>query len=147
MDEFLYRARPWVVTLIAHNWPIMLYAVLTPWAAIYAYLRPSRRRLSLVYGLVVLACVFEYQKHAIPVLRDTTDYLFSLETNPGMRRVSQFTLLDVAPVAAYGLGLVLVAAALAPLPRQGRSDLRAGRRSTEAGCSQPVGGPRVRAAP
>jgi hypothetical protein len=114
MDDFLYRARPWAITLLLHNWPVMLAGALAVPVAVRAYLRPTRRILLVLYGLLGLAFAFEYQKHLAPALRDTARYLFSAEVNPGPRAVSQFVVADLAPAALYIFAVVLLLAAAAP---------------------------------
>jgi hypothetical protein len=125
MDGCLYRARPWAITLVLHNWPVMLYAVGIACAAVNAYLAPNRRRLLLLFGLLTLAFAFEYEKHAVPALRGTTNYLFSLEFNPAPRRASQVILLDLAPIAAHAFGLFLLVGSLVPPPGRWRRTRRA----------------------
>jgi hypothetical protein len=114
MEEFVFRARPWATLLIQHNWPILLYGALGLVAAVWAYLRPSRRAVLTLYGLLGLAFAFEYQKHVGPALRGTMRYLFSAEVNPLPRAVSQLIVADVAPVALYAAAGALLLAAAAP---------------------------------
>lgn len=111
MEDFLYRARPWVVTLVQHNWPIMIYSVALVWAALRAYLHPSRTSLLLLYGVAMLALAFEYQKHVSNVVENTLDYLF--KRNPGALAAGQALLLDALPVALHLMGLALVVLSLA----------------------------------
>lgn len=118
MGDFLWRAEPWARTLVAHNWPIMVLSVLVLWIAIRAYLRPSRRALLLLYGLVALAIAFEYQKHGTVVIGRTADYLFGAESTAGARRIARLLLVDALPPIVYVLGATLVATALAPIPRR-----------------------------
>jgi hypothetical protein len=108
MDDFLYRARPWAITLVLHNWPLILYAAAIPFAALLAYLQPTRRRLLILYGLLVLAVAFEYQKHGMTVAQSTTDYLFSEYANPTARHISQLVLVQTLPVLLHLLGLALL---------------------------------------
>jgi hypothetical protein len=75
--------------------------------------------LLLVYGFLVLVVAFEYRKHGVAIVRDTTNYLFSLELNAGARYASQILLADVMPVAFYLSGLLLLAMSL-----QGRKAAR-----------------------
>jgi len=105
MDEIVYRAQPWAINLFLHNWPVMLYSVLVLWAGARAYLRPSRPAVLLLYGALVLVLAFEYAKHGLVVVRDTTAYLF---VDPPLRQMSQFFLIDVLPLAIYALGIALV---------------------------------------
>ncbi len=116
MEEFLYRARPWAVTFIAHNWPVLVYALTIPWAALHAFLRPSRRTLLFLYSLLLLTFAFEFEKHGVRIMLDTTNYLFSVETNPAPRFLSQWLLAEVAPTAAHLLGLTALVISIAPLP-------------------------------
>jgi hypothetical protein len=108
MDDFLSRASPWAITLVLHNFPAMIYAVLIVWLATRAYLRPSRRSLLLLYGTCVLLFAFEYVKHGTGVARETTNYLFGRPHNLVMRNASQFLALQVLPVAFHILGVMLL---------------------------------------
>ena len=111
MDDFLYRAKPWAITLVLHNWPIILYSAAIPIAALLAYLRPTRRRLLLLFGLLVLALAFEYQKHGVGVVESTIGYLFSEYANPAARRISRLVLVQALPWLLHALGLALLLAA------------------------------------
>lgn len=104
MGDFLYRAEPWAVTLALHNWPIFLLSVLVLRTAIQAYRTPSRPALLRLYGCLVLAFAFEYQKHVMHMFLEATDYLFSVEANPELRSLSQLVLADFLPVALYLCG-------------------------------------------
>jgi hypothetical protein len=104
--DFLYRAEPWARTLVQHNWPIFLLSVLVILTGIQAYWRPSRPALLRLYGCLVLALAFEYQKHLVPVMVETTDYLFSEDTNPAVRSLSQLVLVDALPLAIYAWGAI-----------------------------------------
>ena len=116
MDDFLFRARPWAITLVLHNWPLIVYSALVPLAALRAYLRPTRRALLLLYGLAILALAYEYQKHGVGVARETASYLFSAEANPELRRASQLVLTGVLPLATHLVGLALLV--LSAVPRR-----------------------------
>ena len=61
MQEILDRAQPWATTLILHNWPVLAYATIAVFAAIWTLVRPSRGRLLVLYGAIMLALAFEYQ--------------------------------------------------------------------------------------
>ena len=150
MEDFLYRVRPWAITLVLHNWPIIIVSAAVPLAALLAYLRPTRRRLLVLYGLIVLAFAFEYQKHGVGVVESTTDYLFSEYANPAARHVSQLVLARALPWMLDGLGLaLLLVAALwgAPWgppwgPPWGRSR-RSVQHAAAPGTQEPSGGERV----
>jgi hypothetical protein len=110
MDDFLYRATPWAITLVLHNWPVMAYAALFPYLALRAYLRPTRRALLCLYGLLMLVFAYEYDKHGTRIAWDTLTYLFSREHNPVPRYASLVVALRIMPVVlhAFGIGLVLL---------------------------------------
>ncbi len=122
MGDFLYRAEPWAVTLARHNWPIFLLAALALFTAIQAYRAPSRSALLRLYGCVLLAFAFEYQKHVAHMFLEATDYLFSAEANPGLRGLSRLVLAEVVPVALYLCGAI---AACLGLSSRGAVDRRA----------------------
>jgi hypothetical protein len=86
----------------------MLYSALIVWAALRAFRRPNRPALLLLYGLLILALAFEYQKHGTPVALGTTGYLFSPQFNPGARYLSRLILVDFLPVAMHLVGLAFV---------------------------------------
>ncbi|HEX2923860.1 MAG TPA: hypothetical protein VHS28_07530 [Chloroflexota bacterium] len=111
MGDFLYRAEPWIITLVLHNWPVMIYLVLIVWSALNALLRPSRPALLLLYGLLILAVTWEYQKHGIRPIGGTIDYLL-LEVNPDLHSVLQQAILYVLPVVANLIGLGLLVTSL-----------------------------------
>jgi hypothetical protein len=126
MEEFLYRVGPFSTLLAQHNWPLLIYVPLILWVASRAFLRPERRVLLLLYGLLILAVAFEYEKHGTRLVAGTVRYLF--EESPLVRRVSEFVLVDLAPIAAHALGLSMVVVAVAlglrglrPEPRKSRS--------------------------
>jgi hypothetical protein len=106
MAEVMARAGPWAITLLLHNWPVLLYAGLAGCSAVGAYLRPSRPALRLLYGSLLLGAAFEYEKHGLRVVRGTTHYL--LETEPALLATSRLLLIDLAPAAIYLAGLALV---------------------------------------
>lgn len=114
MDDFVYRFRPWAITLVLHNWPIMLCSAFVLWAAIRAYQWPSRHAVLRLYGGIMLGAAFEYQKHGVPALVSTLSYLVSLETNPEARALSYLILVDILPIELYLLGVVLLAFSLVP---------------------------------
>ena len=104
MGDFLYRAEPWAITLAQHNWPIFLLSILAAWTAYRAYRAPSRPALLRLYGCLLLAFAFEYQKHVAHMFLEATDYLFSAEANPELRSLSRRVLVDLLPVALYLCG-------------------------------------------
>jgi uncharacterized membrane protein len=110
MDEFLWRARPWAVTLVLHNWPLLLGLPLILLAALRAFAQPTRRSLLLLYGVSLLVIAFEYQKHVVPSLRSTTTYLFSSEANSIPRMISQAILVGAMPGFLTMLGAALLVA-------------------------------------
>lgn len=106
MDAFLHRAPSWLLTLLTHNWPLLLYMPLICWAAARAYLQPSRPHVLLLYGAMVLILAFEYSKHGTPVVQATSNYLFGeLE---GARSLSQFLLVDILAPCSHLVGIVLI---------------------------------------
>jgi len=138
MEDFLYRAGPWATTLAQHNWPLLVYLPLILWVASRAYVRPERRVLLLLYGLVTLALTFEYQKHGPRSGVETVRYLFDTDKNHFAQRVSEFVLVDAAPIAghALGLSLVVLSVALPGLLRLGRRSPSKSRASTESESGQ-----------
>jgi hypothetical protein len=115
MEEFLYRAQPWAITLWQHNWPVIVFGLSSVIAAVLALVRPSRPRLLALYGLLGLVLAFEYDKHGVPAFQHTATYLLSVERNATARTVSLVIIGDVAPIALYivAIGLVLLATLLA----------------------------------
>jgi len=113
MNELLERAGPWAVLLVQHNWPVIMYVVVAVVVAWRAYLAPRRHTLLFLYGTVLLIVAYEYQKHALPTVVHTTDYLFSEEVNPGARSLSQSLLVDLGPSLLRVVGCVLILGAAA----------------------------------
>lgn len=113
MAEFLERAQPWASTLIDHNWPVMIYALVALGAAVWAVLHPSRKTVLFLYGACLLVIAYEYQKHGRDPIIHTTEYLFSLEVNAQARAISKWVLLDLAPVIMQVSGFGLLAGSLA----------------------------------
>ena len=127
MSEFLERAHPWAVTLVLHNWPVMLYSLVAVLAATRAYIRPHRYTLLFLYGTVLLIIAYEYEKHGRATILDTTSYLFSLEVNPDARSVVQLLLLDVVPVLLRVLGFALIGGSIILRELQARRRSRVAR--------------------
>ena len=113
MAEFLERAQPWLVTLVAHNWPVFIYLAVTAAAAVWALLHPARQSVLFLYGACLLVLAYEYDKHGRATILDTTSYLFSVETNLNARNASHWLLLDVLPVLMQVSGFGLLAGAFA----------------------------------
>jgi hypothetical protein len=123
VDDFMYRASPWAVTLVLHNWPVMAYSVLFAFAAVRAFVRPTRLRLLQTYGFLSLIVAFEYQKHGAPEMRVTSEYLFSVEGNPWLRQANLFFWLDVLPITLHVVGIGLVVLSVVWSRRQGPSSI------------------------
>lgn len=115
MEDFVYRARPWAITLARHNWPLVVYGTAFLWAAVRVYRRPSRRGLLYLFGFLSLIVAFEYQKHGVRVANQTTSYLFSTYANPSLRRLSKLILVDAMPVALYLIGCSMLILAMVPV--------------------------------
>ena len=107
MEEFTFRVAPWLEVLWLHNWPIMLCSVLIVGTAFRAYLEPSRPVLLFLYGLLILAAAFEYEKHALVAVGGTIDYLLAPNTNTALHRSVRWAFLDLLPLAGYLLGALL----------------------------------------
>lgn len=109
MAEVLERAQPWAFTLVAHNWPVLMYSIAAIVSAVLAYRAPSRPRILFLYGTILLILGFEYEKHAVATIVETTSYLFSVEKNPWMRSWSQWLLVSAAPDVLHALGVAAMA--------------------------------------
>jgi hypothetical protein len=112
VTEILDRAQPWAVTLILHNWPVMVYGLVTAGAAVWALLHPARPSVLFLYGAALLVLGYEYEKHGRETILDTTGYLFSLEVNPAARVVSRWLLLEFAPLLMQVSGFALLGGSL-----------------------------------
>jgi uncharacterized membrane protein YqhA len=108
VNDFLWRFIPWLVTLVQHNWPVILGVPLIIWAAIYAYLSPSRPRLLALYGFAVLTLTYEYQKHLAEVLVRTINYLCSTANNLWLAVIGGFLVVTFIPVCLYLIGIGMV---------------------------------------
>jgi hypothetical protein len=127
MSEFLERAQPWVITLVLHNWPVMLYSLVAVFAAIRAYVSPNRHTILFLYGAIILVLVYEYEKHGRATVLDTTSYLFSQEVNPVARDLSQQLLLTVAPVTIRLIGFAMIVGSVVLREHANRRRSRRGR--------------------
>jgi hypothetical protein len=125
--EFLDRAPLWLTTVVSHNWPVLFYLAFTGWFALDAVITPSRPRILLLYGGIVLVAAFEYQKHSAKVVIETTNYLLG-GTAIG-RETAQFLLIDAAPLVAHllGVGLLLAGVLASREDRRLRPGLRRAR--------------------
>jgi len=117
LGDFLYRADPWAILLVQHNWLIFLLSALVLWTGYQVYRRPSRPALLRLYGCLLLAFAFEYQKHVAHMFLQATDYLFGADSTAGARSLSQVILIDILPVALYAWGSIVLILGL----RQSRS--------------------------
>ena len=113
MAEFLERAQPWFATLVAHNWPVLIYLTVAAGAAVWAVLFPARQSVLFLYGACLLVIAYEYEKHGRTPILDTTGYLFSLETNAAARTMSRWLLLEVTPLLMQVSGFGLLAGSFA----------------------------------
>jgi hypothetical protein len=113
MAEFLERAQPWAITLIDHNWPVMIYALVAGGAASWADRRPARKSVLFLYGACLLVIAYEYEKHGRETILGTTEYLFSVEVNARARVVSRWLLLDLVPLLMQVSGFGLLVGSLA----------------------------------
>ncbi len=146
VDDLMHRAWPWALTLVLHNWPIMLYSVLIGGMAVWTYQWPTRRAVLVLYGLLLLAFAFEYQKHFAAVLVRTTDYLFSVQYNPELRAVSRFLLMTFAPIGLHAAGVAcFICAARLPRPAGSSAPARVYAYPTRTMTQPPVIAPAARA--
>lgn len=110
--EFLERAHPWAVTLVSHNWPVMVYTLVALGAAVWALLHPARKSVLFLYGACLLVLAYEYEKHGRETIILTTEYLFSLEVNATARVVSRWLLLDLVPLVLQVTGFGVLGGSL-----------------------------------
>jgi len=69
----------YMLTLVSHNWPIMLAAALSVWFGYQAYVRPTRLNVSWLLTALLLGLLYEYAKHIAAELHTAIDFLFGLE--------------------------------------------------------------------
>lgn len=96
------------ITLVSHNWPIMLALGLSLVFAVRAYRRPDRARVCWLLSAVLLGLAYEYQKHVAGVLHEAIDFLFGREL-AGLNRPLHL-LVGPAMQAALVLSLAAVVA-------------------------------------
>lgn len=92
----------WTIVLVAHNWPVLVTLALSFAAAVATWRRPTRRRVALLYGCLLLGLAYEYHKHIGPTLQEAANYLLMFE----LLRLNRPVWLLVGPIAtALILGL------------------------------------------
>jgi hypothetical protein len=65
----------YVITLVDHNWPIMVALSLFLWQAARLYRLPTRANVSLLYVWLLLGGAYEYHKHLASDLHRVVNYL------------------------------------------------------------------------
>lgn len=108
MGEFWYRAAPWGLTLLQHDWPVVALSLLILPLAVVTLVHPRRSFLSALYGLSTLGIAFEYQKHGRAMAEKTIRYLFSFPSGAELSATLQLFLVHLLPPLVYGLGMVLI---------------------------------------
>lgn len=108
----------YLIVTISHNWPVLLALLAALICAILAWQQPSRRRLAALYGAVLVAVAYEYQKHILPRFVEATTFLTA--DSATLYRTTRFIVepLALAVQAALALGFLLYA--LVPRRRPGR---------------------------
>ena len=107
--EAFERTQTWVLMLMVQYWPILLYGLVAAVTAIRAYLAPSRPIILFLYGALVLIVAYEYERGSRDSIISMTEYVFAFDLDGGVRRGSQWLLLDVAPICLRILGFGLLA--------------------------------------
>lgn len=114
--------------LLAHNWPLFLSGTLCLWWGWQLYSRPSRSRVCLFFGALLLGLSFEYNKHVAPTLQASLAMVLWREagwlSGPVTILVGPTArlLLSAAVVYFFGQGLWLKAAGRAVPHRAPRAD-------------------------
>jgi uncharacterized membrane protein YedE/YeeE len=71
-----HYALGYTLTLVSHNWPIMLALILGGWFGFRAYRQPSRARVSWLLTAILFGLAYEYRKHIAGELHAAVDFLF-----------------------------------------------------------------------
>lgn len=69
----------YIITTVAHNWPILLALALCLWFGYKAYRQPSREMVCWLLTAIALGLAYEYQKHVAGELHKAVDLLFGAE--------------------------------------------------------------------
>lgn len=122
----------YTLTLVSHNWPIMLALILGGWFGVRAYRRPSRARVSWLLTAILFGLAYECRKHITGELHAAVDFLFIGEL-AGLNRLMHWlvgpalsTALAAGSLAvlAQSLRLTLAERQEPPAPQPATHDLR-----------------------
>jgi hypothetical protein len=69
----------YVITLVSHNWPILIAVAGCCWFGWRAYVHPSRLTVSWLLTSLLFGLAYEYEKHVAGELHRAIDFLFGLE--------------------------------------------------------------------
>jgi len=97
----------YTITLINHNWPIVLALLLALIFGVRLYLQPSRVRVCWLFGALLFVLGYEYDKHVADELHRAIDFLFG-------REISAWNL-PLHSVVGQGFNTILLLAFLAAL--------------------------------
>jgi hypothetical protein len=68
-----HYALGYLITLLAHNGPLLLSVAACLWYGARLYRAPSRARVCSFFGALLLGVGYEYHKHVAPTLRGSLD--------------------------------------------------------------------------
>ncbi|MFA9289148.1 MAG: hypothetical protein ACEQSA_04690 [Weeksellaceae bacterium] len=95
--------------ILLHNAEAILYALGILCATIFAFAKPSRTRLLLMWGFIILLFAFEYNKHILPPLQEqTVNSLVTVRESARIERVIHIVLARLIPLGLPLLGWILV---------------------------------------
>ena len=92
-----------------HNYLVIAYFAGAVLAAILALIKPSRYHLLLLFGFGLLMFAFEYDKHiAAPFEEQTIQSLITLQEHHKVRRLVDFAIYEMIPVASFLVGWICI---------------------------------------
>lgn len=99
-----------------HNYVILVYLLGTLITAILTFIKPSRFRLLIFLGFLILSFAYEYDKHLIEPLRTQTleSLLGSLQStaHPKVNRLVDLVVSELIPIFSYIFGWLLIFVAI-----------------------------------
>ena len=95
--------------IILHNAEAILYALGIISATLWLFYKPSRGKLMILWGFIILLFAFEYKKHIVEGLRDqTVNSLITERASWRIERYIDIVIVKLAPLALPIFGWLLI---------------------------------------
>lgn len=118
-----HYALGYAITLLSHNWPIILALVLALVLSVQLYRRPTRPRACWLFTALLFGLAYEYEKHVAVELHRAVDFLFGPQQGDWNSRLHTL----IGPV----MNTVLMLCFLALLAESVRTSVQARRAERE----------------